>query len=141
MAVSDYPPYSSPLSDFSTSENPVEMGRELIDGTVSGMKNPTPPPFQHPLLLGHLSISIPPNSVLSLSKDDTATYVYLLQRRDEERDDGMVALRAEMAQMKQFMDLNVPATSRSTGGRRRCGLRPSQPPLPQTMLEELAYRG
>lgn len=50
-----------------------------------------------------MSIKIPASFGLSPAQDDvTPAYIRLLQRRDNERDNKLAALRAEMAQMKML---------------------------------------
>ncbi|KAI8535291.1 hypothetical protein RHMOL_Rhmol10G0162400 [Rhododendron molle] len=68
-----------------------------------------------------MSISIPANFGPSPATDEvTAAYIRLLQRRDDERDNELTALRAEVAQMKQHIQQTAtPTTSRSYGGGRR----------------------
>ncbi|KAI8555363.1 hypothetical protein RHMOL_Rhmol05G0169100 [Rhododendron molle] len=97
------------------------MGGDLTDVTISGAKDASgniilQPPYRH------MSISIPASSGLSPATEDvTAAYIRLLQRRDDERDNELAALRAEVAQMKQHMQQTAAsATSRSDGnGRQR----------------------
>lgn len=114
------------------------MGGDLTNVTISGAKdangNSILPPLER-----HMSISIPTSSGLSPAQDDvTAAYIRLLQRRDDERNNELVALRAEMAQMKQHMQEVAPATSRSAGDWRR--QRQTPPPPPQEQPFETGYR-
>ena len=75
-----------------------------MDVTISGAKDASenvifPPPPER-----HMFISLPPSSGLSPASDDvTAAYIRLLQRRDDERDNELAALKAEVAQMRQHM--------------------------------------
>ncbi|KAI8555156.1 hypothetical protein RHMOL_Rhmol05G0152700 [Rhododendron molle] len=107
------------------------MGRNLTNITISGAKDASEnivlqPPERH------MSISIPVSSGLSPATEDvTAAYIRLLQRRDDERDNGLAALRAEVAQMEQHMQQTAtPAASRSDGGGRHRRQTPPPPPPP-----------
>ncbi|KAI8550501.1 hypothetical protein RHMOL_Rhmol06G0111900 [Rhododendron molle] len=104
------------------------MGKDLMNVTISGAKGASgniilPPPERH------TSISILASSGLSPATEEvTAAYIRLLQRRGDERDNELAALRAEVAQMKQHMQQTaVPTTSRSGGSGRR---RRQTPPYP-----------
>ncbi|KAI8529997.1 hypothetical protein RHMOL_Rhmol11G0019800 [Rhododendron molle] len=107
------------------------MGGDLVDVTILGAKDANgniilPPPEWR------MSISIPASSGLSPATEEvTVAYLRLLQRRDDERDNELAVIRAEVAQMKQHMQQTaVPATSRSSGSGRRLRQTPPPPPSP-----------
>ncbi|KAI8551119.1 hypothetical protein RHMOL_Rhmol06G0160400 [Rhododendron molle] len=119
------------------------MGGDLMDVTISGAKdanrNLIIPPLER-----HMSISIPASSRLPPAQDDVmAAYIRLLQRRDDEKDNELAALKVELAQMKQHMQEVAPATSRSAGDRRQRRQTPPPPPLPppQEQPYDTGYRG
>lgn len=114
------------------------MGEENLDTNIAGAKNPssiplsisnpTPPPHS-----GHISISLPHGSGLSLNTDDNSYHILMLETRNTERDQELTALRAEMAQVKTSLARSGLAKLRSGGRRhsRRSNLLP--PPLLQTL--------